>query len=238
MKKVILETQKLTKKFGGTIAIKNCSIQVGSGSVVGLVGPNGSGKTTLFNLINGIYKPDAGKVFLKGEDITGLYPYKIMRKGVVRMFQTPRIFRKLTLFENLLVPTIPINAPKKSAIERATHMLELFGLIHLKEEFAENLSGGQQRLLEFARAAMTDAEIFLLDEPFAGVHPEVVERLSQHIKDLNRAGKTFIVVSHELEYLMPLCEEVIVLNYGEVIAHGRSEEVVENDAVVEAYLGI
>lgn len=237
----MLEVRNVTKTFGGITAVDNLSIHIEDGERLGLIGPNGSGKTTLLNIISGVYKPDRGKIILNKLDITGLPPYKISLMNIARTFQVPRVFRNLTVLENMLVPTIPRDYSHKKRIhtyDRILEILELLKLTRLKDELAKNLSGGQQKLLEFGRALMGDAKLFLLDEPFAGVHPELVKIMINAIKKLNKElGATFIIVTHELEFLAEVAEEVAVLSYGKLIAKGELEEVTEKREVIEAYMG-
>jgi len=232
----ILETRDLTKKFGGVTAVDHLSLEVEEYSILGILGPNGAGKSTLFNLISGVYRPDAGEVSFKGKRITGLAPHKIARKGVGRMFQVTKVFSKLSVLENMLVAVV--DRKTVNPVKRAHELLEYVGLINLKDEKAENLSGGQQRLLEFARILMPDPELFLLDEPFAGVHPLMKEKIMNSVTEIHdRDRKTFIVISHDTVSMMSLCTEIAVLNYGELIARGTPEEIRCNEEVIESYLG-
>jgi branched-chain amino acid transport system ATP-binding protein len=237
----MLQIMNITKKFGGVTALEDLTLSINEGESLGLIGPNGSGKTTLLNIINGIYKPDNGEIIFDKQVITGLPPYKVSLMGIARTFQVPRLFKNLTVYQNMLLPIIPRgNTHKKEAsvYERALEILELLKLKGLKDEPARNLSGGQQKLLEFGRSLMGNAKLLLLDEPFAGVHPELVKVMINTIKKFNEElGVTFIIVTHELEFLEDVAKEVAVLNNGRLIARGKLEEVAENIEVINAYMG-
>lgn len=227
----------MTKRFEGVTAISNCTLHLKEKTITGLIGPNGSGKTTLINLINGIHKPDAGVIYLKGKNITRLKPHKIARLGVGRLFQIPRVFRHLTVTQNLLVPAIPF-WKKGGMVQRIAELLISADLIQVKDELAENLSHGQQRLTEICRALVADPELVLLDEPFAGLHPSMIEKIVSIIKEFRGLKKTFFVVSHNLRTIMDVCDTIIVLNSGIKIAEGKPQEILNNERVIDAYLGV
>lgn len=226
----------MTKRFGGVTAISNCTLHLKENSITGLIGPNGSGKTTLINLINGIFKPDAGVIYFKGKDITGLKPHKIARLGIGRLFQIPRIFRHLTVTQNLLVPAIPV-WEKGGMVQRIAELLMSADLIRVKDELAGNISHGEQRLTEICRALMADPELILLDEPFAGLHPNMIEKIVSIIKEFRGLKKTFFVVSHNIGTIMDVCDTIIVLSSGIKIAEGKPQEIQNNQRVIDAYLG-
>lgn len=226
----------MTKRFGGVTAISKCTLHLKENSITGLIGPNGSGKTTLINLINGIFKPDAGVIYFKGKDITGLEPYKIARLGIGRLFQIPRIFRHLTVTQNLLVPAIPV-WEKGGMVQRIAELLMSADLIRVKDELAGNISHGEQRLTEICRALMADPELILLDEPFAGLHPNMIEKIVSIIKEFRGLKKTFFVVSHNIGTIMDVCDTIIVLSSGIKIAEGKPQEIQNNQRVIDAYLG-
>ena len=249
-----LRVEGLVKRFGGVTAVDGASFEVESGSLTGLIGPNGAGKSTTFNCITGVHEPTAGTVTFEGEDITGLRPHEIARKGLVRTFQIARELSEMTVLENLMLA--PQGQLGESAIravtpglrgaviaeetdirERAWETLEFFEIDHLAHEHAGNLSGGQRKLLEMARALMTDPEMVLLDEPLAGVNPTLQEKLLDRIHDLRADGYTFLLVEHDMDVIMNNCERVIVMHQGSVLAEGTGDEIRNDERVIEAYLG-
>lgn len=241
----ILEIESITRRFGGITAVHDCSMSVRQGSITGLIGPNGSGKTTLFNVITGIYPPDAGEVRLKGQRISRLRGSQICNSGLSRTFQITRLFWDLTVLENMIVPIrqIGVGALFGAGIysheaERAVALLERVGLDHLKDQPARKLSFGQQKLLEFAAILMADPEIVLLDEPAGGVNPTMIRFIMTLIRTLNdQQGITFLIVEHNMGLVMELCDNIVVLNYGEKIAEGTPGEIQANPLVLDAYLG-
>lgn len=234
MENPILELREVTKRFGGVIAVNRCSLSLAPGRIYGLIGPNGSGKTTLFNCITGLEAREEGEIRFKGELIDGLKPHQVARRGIGRTFQVIRIFPELTALENLLVVTwIPFDLARR----RAQELLELVTLDRLQNEYAGNLSYGQQKLLEFARVLMMDPELVLLDEPAAGVNRTLLNELLQAIRNLRAQGKTIFIVEHDMKVIMDLSEKIFVLNYGEKIAEGLPETIQTDERVMEAYFG-
>ena len=234
MENSILEIRAVSKRFGGITAVNHCSLALAPGKIYALIGPNGSGKTTLFNCITGLELRDEGEVRFKGERIDGLKPHQVARRGIGRTFQIIRVFPQLTALENLLVVT---REPFEAAYRRALEMLRFVTLEGLKDEYAGNLSYGQQKLLEFARVLMTDPELILLDEPAAGVNRTLLKDLLETIRNLRTQGKTVFIVEHDMKVVMELSEHIFVLNYGEKILEG-APSVIQNDArVIEAYFG-
>jgi branched-chain amino acid transport system ATP-binding protein len=231
---LILEVKGVTKRFGGVTAVNRCSLSLTPGKIYGLIGPNGSGKTTLFNCITGLERRDQGEVRFKGERIDGLKPYQVARRGIGRTFQIIRIFPELTALENLLVVT---QGPFEAARRRAEELLRFVTLDGLRNEYAGNLSYGQQKLLEFIRVLMTDPELILLDEPAAGVNPTLLNELLAAIGSLRDRGKTILIVEHDMKVVMGLCEMVFVLDYGEKIAEGPPGVIQTDERVIEAYFG-
>ncbi len=250
--KPVLEVKGITKAFDGLKALNNVSFEVGEREIVGLIGPNGSGKTTLFEIINGFYAPTSGSVRFQGQEITGLAPHEIARKGVGRTFQLVRLFPKLTVLENLLVAEqnlkgeVLLNAlwkskqlaeEEKQAKEKALKLLRFVELEAKKHELAENLSYGQQKLLEIARALALNPALLLLDEPDAGLNPAIAKKVFHVVKELKKEGKSVLMIEHDMETVMGLCDRVIVLDFGEKIAEGTPKQIQANEQVLEAYLG-
>jgi branched-chain amino acid transport system ATP-binding protein len=232
-----LEVEGLRKRFGGQVAVDGVSFTLPAGTLLGLIGPNGSGKTTTLNLVNGVYRPDAGSVRVGGMELTGRHPAAVVKHGVTRTFQTPHVFATITALENMLIPVLHDSGHRGQFREKALSLLDFVGLLNHGDTPASELSGGQQKLLEFVRALMTDPAIVLMDEPFAGVHPSVKELMRARINEVNARGTSFVIVSHEIPDLMRLCREVICMCDGRIVARGVPAEVTSDRRVVEAYLG-
>ena len=248
----LLEVTDLRRTFGELVAVDGASFAVERGELVGMIGPNGAGKTTTFNCVSGVLPPDSGRVSLDGDDVTGVPPYELARRGVVRTFQQTRELTTMTVESNVLLATpdhpgerahhavLRTDASherERAATERATELLELFELETMREAYASSLSGGQRKLLELARALMLDPDLLLLDEPFAGVNPTLTNEIADHIRSLNAEGLTVLIIEHELETLTDLVDRLVVLADGDVLATGTPEEVMANQRVVDAYLG-
>jgi ABC-type branched-subunit amino acid transport system ATPase component len=240
----LLRIEDLTKRFGGVVALAGCSLDVEKGKITGLIGPNGSGKTTLFNLITGFIRPDSGTVTFAGEPVTGLPPDQIHRRGIGRTFQLARIFPRLTVFENMLVPlserglrAIVTGISAGSETSRVHDTLDFLGIAHLAGQPAGRLSYGQRKLLEFGALLMTRPALTLLDEPAGGVNPSLLEMIGDRIRQLNSQGMTFLVVDHNMPFVMDLCHSVSVVDSGRVIASGSPQAVSNDPTVLEAYLG-
>lgn len=232
-----LAVEHVSHAFGRLRALDDVTLTVEQGGFVALLGVNGAGKTTLMNCICGLYRPDDGDVFVAGDRVTGQPPHVIAHHGIGRTFQVPRVFRKMSLIDNLLVPVLDRKASDAELIERAEAMLERMQLIALRHNHAEELSGGQQKLLEMARMLMPDPPIVMLDEPFAGVHPVLCKFMIDRIEETARAGKAVLLISHDLTSIYRLSSRVIALNQGRIIAEGGVDDIRGNPAVIEAYLG-
>jgi len=240
----LLETRGLTRRFGGLVAVDSLPLAIRPGEVRGLIGPNGSGKTTTINLLSGLYRADAGEIYLRGERIDRLRPHEITARGVVRTFQIPKLFGNMTVLENVMVPALAAldrgSGPARAELAaRARQLLALVALDRLRHALAKELSGGQGMLLQIARGLMVQPRhLFLLDEPFAGVHPTVKDTIMAAILRMNREeGMTFLIVSHEMTTLRRLCPRVSVMHEGRLIAEGSFEEAANHPDVLEAYLG-
>jgi len=248
-----LEIRGLTKHFYGVTALEDYGLDLPQGEILGLIGPNGAGKTTIFNLITGVYRPSAGQVQLFGRDVTGLRPERIAQLGVARTFQNIRLFRQLTVLDNVrcalhlerrytlleALAALPRFArEERHMVERALALLEFLGIAHLALEPAGDLSYGDQRRLEVARALAMGPKILLLDEPTAGMSPlESAQAVELFRKVRDQFGLTLVLIEHHMQVVMGLCERLQVLNYGRLIAEGRPEDIRVNPEVVEAYLG-
>jgi branched-chain amino acid transport system ATP-binding protein len=249
----MLSVENLSMHFGGIKAVDNVSLSIETGSITGLIGPNGAGKTTLFNVIAGLYRPMSGRVLLDAQDITGAPPHELFHKGMLRTFQLAHEFSSLTVRENLMmVPPLQSGesliqtwlSPRKVRAEedknrqRANEVISFLEIDHLADEYAGNLSGGQKKLLELGRTMMTDAKIVFLDEVGAGVNRALLGRIGDMILRLNsERGYTFCMIEHDMQFIARMCDPVIVLAEGSVLAQGSAAAVQANEAVIEAYLG-
>jgi neutral amino acid transport system ATP-binding protein len=240
----LLETQGVTKAFGGIQALNSCSISVEQGSITGLIGPNGSGKTTLFNVMTGYERIDGGQIRFAGRAITNASPDKVFRLGMGRTFQLTRVFPRLTVLENMHVAAqrndlkgLFSRWSSTHEQQRALELLDFVGLTKHKNLPAGNLSYGQKKLLEFAFVLIAEPRVILLDEPAGGVNPTMINYLTSRIRALNERGVTFLIVEHNMEFVMGLCSRIMVMHRGTKIAEGTPMEVRTNPAVLEAYLG-
>ena len=249
----MIRTENVCKHFGGLKAVDDVSIEIAEGSITGLIGPNGAGKTTLFNTIAGLYEPSAGRVYLDNEEITGLKPHQLFDKGLLRTFQIAHEFTRLSVVENLMmVPGYQsgenlvnawfrrgqVDREEQRINERAMEVIEFLNLGHIADEIAGNLSGGQKKLLELGRTMMVGAKVVFLDEVGAGVNRTLLREIGDAIIKLNREQNyTFCMIEHDMDFISRLCEPVICMAEGAVLAQGTADEVKNNEEVIEAYLG-
>lgn len=233
----LLEIRDLKKQFDGLVVLDGVELDVEEGQIQGVIGPNGAGKSTLFNIINGIYTADEGAIRFRGKSIANRPIHVVAGMGIGRTFQVARVFDEMTVLDNMLVPTVPMSISRADAIRRAEELLEMATLDRVKQNPAIEISGGQKKLLEFMRTMMTDPALILLDEPFNGINPALIEVLIGIVRRLNEDGKTFLLISHEMPHVSELCGTVAVLAAGTNVARGTPAEIRENPAVIEAYLG-
>jgi ABC-type branched-subunit amino acid transport system ATPase component len=231
-----LRAEGVSKSFGGLQALADCSLTAPAGRITGLIGPNGSGKTTLFNAITGYERIDAGQVYLDQRRITGASPQRVFSLGVGRTFQLTRIFPRLTVLENMLVPANRGRSTREHR-ERAMDLLAFTGIAGHAGSLAGTLSYGQRKLLELAYVLVADPAVVLLDEPAGGVNPSLIHHITDRIRELNSAGRTFLIVEHNMEFVMGLCHQVTVLDSGTVVASGPPEVIRTDPRVLDAYLG-
>ncbi|MEP1216947.1 MAG: ABC transporter ATP-binding protein [Marinobacter sp.] len=230
-----LAIESVSKHFGGITAVDDVSLSVDVGEVVGVIGPNGSGKSTLFSLAAGGQKPDAGKIRLQGIDVTGWPTWKIARTGISRTFQIPSLFLNMSVRDNLLAAAV--EGDWKRARERMESTLEMLEISHVVDNLASELSGGQQKLVEFGRVCVRDPKVILLDEVTAGVHPNIRQIILDAIQRLRKTGITFLVIEHDMEMVKEICDRLVVMDQGKVVAEGDFETIANDSNVQQAYLG-
>ena len=233
----LLRVSGLEKRFRAVRAVDGASMDVAQGELLGLIGPNGSGKTTLLNLLSGHMSADGGEVLLDGRNVLGLNPTQLTRLGVLRMFQMTRVFNRMSAFDNLLVCGLAMGLDEAKATARAMELLEELQLMPVMQLDAGQLSGGQKKLLEFGACFMVPPRLALLDEPFAAVHPIMKATMAAFIKRRNASGQTFVLVSHDMPVVVELCPRSVCMNAGKVLADGPTHQVLNDPAVIEAYLG-
>ncbi|HHY78106.1 MAG TPA: ABC transporter ATP-binding protein [Clostridiales bacterium] len=250
----MLRTENVTMQFGGLTAVKDFNLTLNKGEIVALIGPNGAGKTTAFNIITGVYKPTTGKIYYKGKDITNMGPHNITKLGIARTFQNIRLFKNLSVLDNVLIANhlhvksnlfeALLRVPKyknedRKMLKKSLDLLEMVGLIDVKDEKSSSLPYGMQRRLEIARALATEPEVLLLDEPAAGMNPKETEDLTKFIKQIrDDFDLTIFMIEHHMQVVMGISERIYVLDYGITIAHGSPNEIQSNQRVIEAYLGV
>lgn len=249
----LIRVEGISKAYGGIQAVSDCSFEIATGNITGVIGPNGAGKSTLFGIVAGFIKPDSGRVLLDGEDVAGLAPHRLFRRGLVRTFQTPREFSRMTVRENLmLVPAAQsgenlllswlrwgrVKGEERALLDKVDEVLAFLNLDHVADQRAGNISGGQKKLLELGRTMMTDAKVVLLDEPGAGVNRTLLATLAGAIERLNHDhGYTFCVIEHDMDLIGRLCDPVVVMANGTVITQGDFATVRRDQRVIDAYFG-
>jgi neutral amino acid transport system ATP-binding protein len=234
----LLTTEGIKKAYGGVQALNGAEIAVAEGTIAGLIGPNGSGKTTLFNVITGYQRPDEGQVYFRGKAITNLGPDKVFAVGIGRTFQLTRIFQRLTVLENMLVAAQHSRRQRHTVRRRAMELLEFVGIHGHADLLAGSLSYGQRKLLELAYILVADPRVILLDEPAGGVNPTLINHIADRVRELNAQGKTFLIVEHNMEFVMGLCSTVTVLESGATVVSGPPEMIRTDKRVLDAYLGV
>ena len=238
----ILEVKGVTKMFGGLVAVNNVSFEVSKGEIFGIIGPNGAGKTTLFNVISGFYRPDKGRIFFDGKEITGQKPHKLAKLGLTRTWQIVKPFLGMKVLDNVLVSIyatkgIVTGMSEEEAVRKAEEILDFVGLLHRKDLLAEALPHGERKRLEIARALATDPKLLMLDEPAGGLTPTEMDEVMDVARRVRESGITVIVIEHNMRVFMNICERIMVLNFGRKIAEGTPEEISTNEEVIKAYLG-
>ncbi len=239
---MILEVERVVKRFGGLVAVDDVSFGVREGEIFGIIGPNGAGKTTLFNVITGFYKPDSGRIRFLGREITGMKPNKLAKLGLTRTWQIVKPFLGMSVLDNVLVSIYATKGvisglSEEEAVKKAEEILQFVGLLHRKEVLAEALPHGERKRLEIARALATEPKLLMLDEPAGGLTPAEMDEVMEVVRKVRESGITVVIIEHNMRVIMNVCERIMVLNFGRKIAEGSPEEISRNEEVIKAYLG-
>jgi len=233
----LLEANEITKRFGGLVAVGNLSLSVDKGQILGLIGPNGAGKTTAFNMISGFYKADEGEIIFDGKKITDLRPDQICKLGLTRTFQVVKPFPQLSVLDNVMVGAYNRTNDRKESRKKAEDIIEFLGMQDMKESTARSLSVAHRKRLEVAKALATDPKIILLDEAMAGLRPTETEEMIELVRQISDQGIALLLVEHVMRVIMSLAERIVVIHHGEKIAEGEPQQIVQDKAVIDAYLG-
>jgi len=233
----ILEVKGITKRFGGLLAVNKLDVTIEEGEIIGMIGPNGAGKTTAFNMISGFYEEDEGRVIFRGEDITHLRPDQVCKKGLARTFQVVKPFAQITVLENVMVGAYNHTADERMAMNRAREILGFLGMADQAEQLASSLPTAGRKRLELARALATDPKMLLLDEVMGGLRPTEINEMIGLVRRIRQQGVSLLLVEHVMKVIMSLADRIVVINHGEKIAEDVPERIVQNKAVIDAYLG-